>query len=140
MSRRLQALLPFWEPLQSVRYLFKTLNAALTLEEFLSSACGWAMDAWSSGSEGAVRTRLEQAAERLGAATREDSIEAILRQMPRALQHAPGLKHREVLADPGFLREQLAALTPEAFAHISSAWTAGLIRQLHVWDRHLGTV
>ncbi|MFL5350321.1 MAG: hypothetical protein ACJ8AT_36570 [Hyalangium sp.] len=138
-SRRLQALMPFWEPLQSVRYLFKTVNAALTLDELLSTACDWAMEAWSPVGEGSVRTRLELAAERMGRATHEDSIEAILRQMPRALQHAQGVKHRDVLANPEFLRQRLASLSHEAFTHLSAAWTAGLIRQLHVWDRQLGT-
>lgn len=136
--RRLQALLPFWEPLQSVRYLFKSVNAVLTLEELLSTTCDWAMDAWYPVGEGSVRTRLELAAERMGRATQEDCIEAVLRQMPRALQHAQGVKHRDVLADPEFLRQRLASLPPDAFEHVSAGWTAALIRQLHVWDRQLG--
>jgi hypothetical protein len=136
-SRRLQALLPFWGPLQSVRYLFKTVDAALTLDELLSTACGWAMDAWCPVGEASVRTRLELAAERMGRATPQDCMEAILRQMPLALQHTQGLKHRDVLANPVFLRQRLASLSPEAFAHVSAAWTATLIRQLHLWDRQL---
>lgn len=138
-SQRLQALLPFWDALQSVRYLFKTVNAVLTLDELLCTACDWVMDAWGPVGEGSVRKRLELAAERMGRATQEDSMEAILRQMPRALQHAQGLKYRDVLADPVFLRQHLTSLSPEAFAHVSAAWTAALIRQLYVWDRQLGT-
>jgi hypothetical protein len=60
---RLQALLRFWEPLQSVRYRFTAPNAALTLEDL---------------------ARLELAVERLTRATRDDSVEAALRQLPRA--------------------------------------------------------
>jgi hypothetical protein len=55
----------------------------------------------------------------------------------RVLTHDYGLKHLSILADPVFQREQLASLSPELFAHISGAWTAALIRQLHLGDRQL---
>ncbi|WP_152621827.1 hypothetical protein [Archangium violaceum] len=77
---RLRAVLRFRVPLQSVRYLFKHLGAAHTLDELMMAACGWA-------------------AERMAHATREDCIEAILRQKPRALSSSRSLKHRKVLAD-----------------------------------------
>jgi hypothetical protein len=138
-SRRLDALLSFWGPLQSVRYLFQTLDAALTLEELLMAACGWAVEAWCPVGEAPFRERLALAAERMSRATRDDSMAAILRQMPRALAHEPRLKHRETLADPTFQRQRLEALDGEAFAHVSAAATSMLIRQLHLWDRQLGT-
>lgn len=138
-SRRLDALLSFWEPLQSVRYLFKTLDGVLTFEELLMTACGWTVEAWCPVSDATLRERLALAAERMARASREDSIEAILRQMPRALAHEPRLKHREILADPEFQRRRLEALDGELFAHVSAAATSMLIRQLHLWDRQLGT-
>lgn len=135
---RLQAVLRFWEPLQSVRYLYKTLGAALTLEELMVAACGWAMAAWCPEGGGSVRARLETAAERMARATREDCIEAILRQMPRALTSARGLKHRDVMGDPAFQRERLATLDPQAFARVSGARPSELIEKLHDWERELG--
>ncbi|MBN1208645.1 MAG: hypothetical protein JXB05_27540 [Myxococcaceae bacterium] len=135
VALRLQAVLRFWETLQSARYQFKTLNEVLTLEELMMASCDWAMDAWCPVGDASVRARLEVAAERMARATREDSIEAILRQMPVAFAHADGLKHRALLADPELLRQRLMTLEPELFAHISGAWTATLIRQLHLWDR-----
>lgn len=136
-ANRLLAVLRFWEPLQSARYLFKTLGTVLSLEELMMSSNDWAVDAWCPQSEGSVRVRLELAAERLAKATREDSIEAILRQIPRALTSARGLKHLDVLADPGFLRERFAALEPRAFARVSGACTSELLGQLHAWDRQI---
>lgn len=134
---RLEAVLGFWEPLQSVRYIFKRINAVLTLEELMVASNDWAMDAWCPVGESAVRTRLQIAAERMGRATKDDSIEAILRQMPRALEFARNLKHREVVADPDFQRERLALLKPEAFEHVSGACTSDLLGQLYAWDRQL---
>ncbi|HYO72712.1 MAG TPA: hypothetical protein VEU33_42220 [Archangium sp.] len=135
---RLQAVLRFWEPLQSARYLFKTLGPALTLEELMRASCGWAMDAWCPEGETPVQSRLETAAERMARATREDSLEAILRQMPRALSYARNLKHRDVVADPSFQRERLAALDPSAFERVSGACTADLLEKLYDWEHELG--
>jgi hypothetical protein len=135
---RLQAVLRFWEPLQRARYLFKTLGAALTLEELMMASCDWSMDAWCPVGEASVRARLETAAERMARATREDSLEAILRQMPRALSYARGLKYRDVVADPSFQRERLVALDPLAFERVSGACTSDLLEKLYDWDHELG--
>lgn len=135
---RLRAVLRFWEPLQSARYLFKTRGSALTLEELMVDSCDWAMDAWCPVGETSVRARLEMAAERMARATREDSVEAIFRQMPRALMHARNLKHRDAVSDPSFQRERLAALDPLAFERVSGACTSDLLEKLYDWDHELG--
>lgn len=137
VALRLRAVLRFWDGLQSVRYLFSTPEAPLSLEELMSASNGWALEAWSPGGENSLRTRLEMSAARMGSATREDCTEIILQQMPRALALASGLKHRAVLMDPAFQRQRLSALDEASFAPISSAWPSMLIRQLHIWDRQL---
>jgi hypothetical protein len=135
---RLQAVLRFWEPLQSVRYRFKTLGAGLMLEELMVASCGWALDAWCPLGDASVRARMEMAAERMARATRDDSIEAILRMMPRALAHASDLKHRDVVADPAFQRQRLVALDPPAIERVSAACTSDLLEKLYDWDHELG--
>ena len=137
-AQRLQAVLRFWEPLQCARYLFKRLGAAHTLEELMVAACGWALDAWCPEQEASVRVRLEKAAERMARANREDSITAILRQLPRALSSERDLKHRQVLADPTFQRERLAMLDSPSFERVSGACTAELLALLVDWDDKIG--
>ncbi|MFE8596189.1 hypothetical protein [Archangium violaceum] len=138
MAQRLHAVLRFWEPLQGARYLFKKLGATHTLEELMVAACGWALDAWSPEKEASVQVRLEKAAERMARASRDDSIEAILRQMSRALSSERDLKHRQVLADPIFQREGLATLDPVSFERVSGACTAELLALLFDWDDKIG--
>lgn len=137
VATRLHAVLRFWEPLQSLRYIFKTHNAVLTLEELMATACDWAMDAWCPAAEPSIRARLTSAADRMSRASKEDSLHAMLRQMPQALAHARGLKHREVLANPTAQRRFLATLDPESFERLSSACTSDLLAQLHAWERQL---
>lgn len=137
-AQRLQAVLRFWQPLQSVRYLFKTPGKPQSLDELLSTACDWAIDAWTPKGEGSVRERLEVAAQRMARATKEDSIQAVLRQMPRTLPFARGLKHLEVLADPEALRQHLLTLDSESFARVSGACTPALLECLYDWDYDLG--
>ena len=138
VARRLQAVVRFWDALQQARYLFKPQPHVLTLDELMTAACEWAMSAWGPDEDSPIRTRLERAAERLARATQEDCVKAILREMPRALAYARNLKHREILADPSFLRERLEKLPPEAFERVSSASTSDLLGQLSAWDRELG--
>jgi hypothetical protein len=96
------------------------------------------MDAWCPGGETSVRERLAAAAECIARATREDCIEAILRQMPHALTFARNLKHWDVVAEPSFQRERLAALSPPAFERVSGACTSDLLALLYSWDRQAG--
>ena len=137
-AKRLQAVLRFWEPLECARYLFKKLGTAQTLEEVMVASCDWAMDAWCPVGDDSVRERLETAAQRMARAKREDCIEAIFREMPRALAHAGKLKHRNVVADPDFQRERLAVLNPRSFERVSGARPGDLISLLHDWDQELG--
>jgi hypothetical protein len=134
----LKAVLRFWEPLQSVHYLFKKLGAVLTLEELMVASSDWAMDAWCPEDNRSVRNRLELAAERMARATKEDCVEAILREMPRALEYAHDLQHRDVLSTPSFWRERLGMLPPGTFERVSGACTSDLLSQLYAWDRALG--
>jgi hypothetical protein len=137
VARHLHAVLRFWEPLQGVRYHFMRLGEAQTLEELMVASCDWAMEAWCPEGAGTVRERLELAAERMARATREDCIEAMLREMPRALAHASKLKHRQVLADPSYQRERFATLDSFFYERVSAACTSDLIWLLNNWDHEL---
>src|SRR5690242_20692526 len=88
MVLRLQAVLRFWDSLQHGRYLHKKLNTFMSLEELMTDACGWAMDAWCPEGGTSVRSRFSVASERMAQATSEDCVEAILRQLPRILPFA----------------------------------------------------
>lgn len=134
---RLQAVLRFWEPLESVRYLFSSPHLPLTLEELLTTACGWAMDSWNSGGA-PVRERLERAVARMANATREDCLEAIVRQLPLAIAAARELKHRDWLAEPTLLRQRFASLDPDTFERVSGAATPELLSQLYAWSSRGG--
>jgi hypothetical protein len=137
MALRLEAVLRFWETLGSHLYLFSTLNAALSLEELMVTSCGWVLDAWGPKEDSELRMRMERAAERMARATRADSLEPILRQLPRALASARGLEHLEELSDPAFVRARLATLGSESFERVSGACPADLLGQLHDWDHEL---
>jgi hypothetical protein len=76
--------------------------------------------------------------ERMARATREDCLEAVLRVIPVLVQANADLKHREMLSDPGFLRERLAALSPKDFDDLSSAYHYAVNGPLCAWDRSLG--
>jgi hypothetical protein len=137
MARRLAALLRFWDVLQGPRYAF-WFDRKDTLEELMEDIYGMTMEAWFPGGSSSVREHLALTVERMARATREDCLEAVLRIIPALVAVDAGFKHREVLGDPGFLRERLAALPLEDFEEISSAYKSTVTMQLAAWDRELG--
>lgn len=136
---RLQAVVRFWDSLHHGRYLHQTLNTFMSLEELMTDACGWAMDAWCPEGGLSVRSRFEVASERMARATREDCVEAILRQLPRILPFADRnqLNHPEVVMDPTAWREHLATLDSAEFERISGVRPGAVLGRLYMWDREL---
>ena len=133
-------LLRFWEPLESARYLFKRLGAVLTLEELMVASSDWAMDAWCPLDDSSSSRPLGPGGlPRMARATREDCIEAMLRQMPRALEFARGLKHRDIVADPGFQRERLSRISRHKLLSACPVRALRILPGLvYSWDRKLG--
>jgi hypothetical protein len=137
MARRLAALLRFWEVLQGPRYAY-WFDRKDTLEELVEDIYGKTLEAWCPGGPASVRDHLALTVERMSRATRGDCMEAVLRVIPVLVEMDTGFKHRDVLSDPGFLRERLAALPPEDFEDVSGAYKYTVTTQLAAWDRELG--
>jgi len=138
MAKRLAALLRFWDVLQGPRYAYRVPDTHHTLDDLMDSIYGMTLGAWCPGGAASVREHLVLTVERMARATREDSLEAVLRVIPILVRANTDLKHREVLSDPGFLRERLAALPPEDFESFSSAYRYAVNGLLCAWDRELG--
>ncbi len=138
MVPRFTALLRFWDVLQGPRYAYRLPEAYHSLEQLLEYIYRETLEAWCPGGPASIREHLALATERMARATREDCLEAVLRMMPVLVKANPHLKHREVLADPDFLRERLTALSPGDFEDFSSAYLYTVNVQLAAWDRELG--
>lgn len=129
-----------WDSLQHGRYLHQKLNTFLDLEELMTAACGWAMDAWCPEEGDSLRSRLEVASERMARATREDCVETILRQLPQILPFADRqqLNHPEVVMDLASWHEHLATLGASEFDRISGVRPGWVLQRLYQWDKELG--
>jgi len=137
MANRLASVLHFWEVLQGPRYAFR-FSKKYTLEELMEDIYRKTLEAWCPGGPTAVREHLTLTVERMARANREECLEAVLRVIPAMVEVDTSLKHREVLSDPGFLRERLCALPANKFESLSSAYTYAVNGQLYAWDRELG--
>jgi hypothetical protein len=136
---RLQAVIRSWDSLHHGRYLHKKLNTFMNLEELMTAACGWAMNAWCPEGGDSVRSRFQVASERMARATREECVEALLGQLPRILSFADRrkLNHTEVVMELTSWREHLATLEPQEFERISGVCPADVLREMYQWDRQL---
>ena len=138
MARRLAALLRFWDVLQAPRYAFWAFQwRDCSLEELMDYLYRKTLEAWCPGGPASVREHLVLTVERMARATREECMEAVLRFIPVLLELEHDLKHREVLSDPDFLRERLAALPPKDFERCSSACLYAVSGLLADWDGEL---
>jgi hypothetical protein len=137
MARRLGALLRFWPVLQGPRYAL-WFERPYTLEELFKDLYGPTLEAWCPEASTSVHAHLVLLAERLARATREDCMRAVLRVVPALVRANADLQHREELCDMDFLRERLAALSPEDWEDASGACRYALNGLLYVWDRQLG--
>ncbi|ATB28093.1 hypothetical protein [Melittangium boletus] len=137
MARRLGALLRFWEVLRRPRYAF-WFDRPYTLEELIEDIYGLTLAAWCPEGPAPVHEHLARMVERMARATREDCMQAVLRVIPALVRANADLQHREELSDTDFLRERLAALSPEDWEDVSSAHRYALNGQLYAWDRQLG--
>ncbi|HEX8820524.1 MAG TPA: hypothetical protein VF794_11410 [Archangium sp.] len=137
MANRLASVLRFWDVLQGLRYAF-WFGKKYTLEELMEDIYRKTLEAWCPGGPASVREHMALTVEHMSRATREDCLEAVLRVIPVLVKVDTDLKHREVLGDPGFLRERLCALPQEDFEDFSSAYKYTVAVQLAAWDRELG--
>ena len=138
MARRLAALLRFWEVLQGPRYAYRLPDTQHTLGSLVDFIYRETLEAWCPGGPTLVREHLSLTVERMARATREDCMEAVLRVIPVLVRANADLRHREMLSDPGFLRERLDALPPNDFEDVSSAYVYAVNGPLYAWDRALG--
>jgi hypothetical protein len=138
MANRLASVLRFWDVLQGLRYAFWSFEQKYTLEELMGDIYRKTLEAWCPGGPASVREHLSVTVERMARATQEDCLEAVVRVMPSVVEVNTDLKNREVLSDPGFLRERLRALPPKKFESLSSAYKYAVNGQLYAWDRELG--
>lgn len=137
MAGRLAALLRFWDELQVARFAF-WFERPYTLAELVEDIYGKTLEAWCPGGPASVREHLALTVGRMSQATREESMEALLRVIPALVEVDTGFEHRETLGDPGFLSVHLRALSPRDFEDISSAYPYTVTLQLADWDRTLG--
>ncbi|WP_257453233.1 hypothetical protein [Archangium lipolyticum] len=137
MANRLASILRFWDVLQGPRYAF-WFGKKYTLEELMDDIYRKTLDAWCPGGPASVREHMALTVERMARASREDCMKAVLRLMPVLVEEDAEFKNREVLSDPGFLRERLSALPSKDFEDFSSAYKYTVTLQLAAWDRELG--
>lgn len=137
MARGFAAVLRFWETCRGPRYAVNPLGIHSSFEDLMDSLHRTTLEAWCPGGPASVREHLSLTVERIARATRRDCEEAVLRAIPLVTETDTGLKHRELLRDPDFLRERLAALSPQEFESVSSASPYVVAARVNAWDREL---
>lgn len=137
MARRMAALLRFWEVLKGPRYVFWSHDQQVTLEGLVQDIYGKTLEAWCPSGFTSVHGHLSLTVERMARATRPECEEAVLRVISSLVATNSEFKHRDVLGNPDFQREQLTTLPPNDFESVSSAYRYAVNGLVYAWDRQL---
>ncbi|MBK9266640.1 MAG: hypothetical protein IPM54_43495 [Polyangiaceae bacterium] len=133
VSRRLEAVLSFWEQLGTLRYLRYCQYTLTTLMHYYYEGT---IRMWVDAPAGSVKDVLRAAMERMRHAS-EDEIQArMMRRLHEVADTDPELKHREWLKSPGVIEAELTRIKeiwPELLESMKSddmGACAGFLRAL----------
>ena len=109
VSRRLEALLSFWDKLDSVHYPDPVLRVT-TLTELISFRCRGCISMWVDTPTGDIRKDLAMAIDQMRRVTVDETHARIIQNLRRLSKVEMHLKHREWVGSPGLIESALEEL------------------------------
>jgi hypothetical protein len=107
VTQRFEAVLSFWEPLDTLRYLDIHFRK-LSLSELMLSLYEGTIRMWVDAPRGPVPEILRAAIQQMRKASEDEAYERIMRRLHEIIDTDPKLQRREWLRSPGFLEAKLA--------------------------------
>lgn len=132
VTRRFEALLSFWEPLDTIRYVAHDLRP-VSLTDFVMGLYRGTLVMWVDKPTGDVKADLRTAITNMPKASEDEIHGRILRSAHWFVETWPHLKHRQWLKSPGLLERELERVRredPERYADLAAFDGGGLCGQL----------
>ncbi|MBK9266055.1 MAG: hypothetical protein IPM54_40505 [Polyangiaceae bacterium] len=122
MSQRLEAVLSFWEQLDTLRYL---RIRQYTLTSLMHYYYEGTIRMWVDTPAGSVKDVLRAAMERMRNASEDEIHARMMRRLHEVADSDPELKHREWLKSPGLLEAELTRTNadPACYNELSTGIT-----------------
>jgi hypothetical protein len=121
-ARRIEALLSFWEPLDTIRYVGHDLYP-VSLTAFVMEVYRELVVMWVDRPTGDAKTDLRTACANMPAASEDEIRARALRSARWFIETWPHLKHRQWLKTPGLLERELERLRieePDNYADLAT--------------------
>jgi hypothetical protein len=123
VSRRLDALLSFWEPLDTIRYVSDDFYP-VSLADFVSHAYRDTLAMWVDRPTRDVKADLRTVINKIHRASADEIHKRLLRSARLFVETAPHLNHRQWLKTPGLLERELERLRieePDVYAELPTS-------------------
>jgi len=133
VSRRIEAVLLFWEPLSTLSYLDKNLQP-VNLEQLLSTHFGHLLEMWGVHRSDDIRLDLKKTIDVMRKASPgvvQDKVVACLLSLS---QVDTRIKHPEQFRNQVWLNEELAKLEQPAYENLTTGYPPDLLRTLYILD------
>ena len=133
VARRIEAVLGFWEPLSTLRYVDRTPQA-VSLDAVMTNHFSGMLEMWLPARSGNIREDLAAAVEAMRRASAEDIRERLVEALARAARSESRFRHGELLTDPGWLSAAVGRLQPDVYEGLTGGNISDLLRTLFIFD------
>jgi hypothetical protein len=141
VSQRAEAILLFWEKLDTVRYV-NISSSFGTLTHLMAFYFGGHIGMWVDTPTGDVRTDLRTAIDTMRRASDDEIYARLLQRLRHTANTRPDLKHREWVTAPGIIEaklEEWRTKFPEDYGDLTAGDMgshSGFVGRLHrdIWD------
>lgn len=130
--RRIEALLSFWEPLNTIRYVDVDFYP-VSLTDFVREPYRDVLVMWVDQPTSDMKADLRTVITAMPRASDDEIQQRILRGARWFVETWPDVKHRQWLKTPGLLERQLERIRredPERYAHMAGSGATGLVGDL----------
>jgi hypothetical protein len=130
---RINAVLSFWNKLDTLRYIDRR-RQVIGLTELVAQASAGLRDLWLDARGTDLKSDLVAALERAATAQPELACERLARHMAMIARTNENVIHKDILTNEMWLRNRLAALTPERLSTLRTGNESAVRRELYKLD------
>lgn len=134
VSRRLKAVLGFWEPLDTLQYIGRDAQLPLSLAELLRSHYEPLIEAWLGRPASDVRSDLGEVVARMESASAEDVRDKVTEALLDLAQTDTRIKNREALRSRARTAAMLETLEPREYDNLTGLYVPALNQILYGFD------
>jgi hypothetical protein len=133
VERRIEAVLSFWDSLDTIRYLDRTLQP-VTLGDLMMTHYHPLLDAWLDARTGDIRVDLQRAVDAMSQASPAVARDKVIDAMMDLAASDRSIQHLDRFQDRNWLAREVDMLDPDEFSGLTGGHSADIRETLYGID------